>query len=197
MFFATQHCTRSPLFGGQSARQGRGFGTKLNLVSLMDIFTILVFFLMVNSGDVEILQPDENVVLPKSYAKMRPDESPVIKISDSTLIYKENAVVSLTDIDKTKELIEPLYQALMAAKDNHSKNNVSLAAGGNDSKAATVISIMGSANVPYKVLKKVLYTCAQAGYSDVALAVEYAPATVANDGAVSIGSTNSAAGASS
>ena len=41
-------------------------GGKLNLVSLMDIFTILVFFLMVNTGDVEILQPDERIVLPKS-----------------------------------------------------------------------------------------------------------------------------------
>ena len=28
----------------------------LNLVSLMDIFTILVFFLMVNSSEVEVLQ---------------------------------------------------------------------------------------------------------------------------------------------
>ena len=30
--------------------------SKLSLVSLMDIFTILVFFLMVNASDVEVLQ---------------------------------------------------------------------------------------------------------------------------------------------
>lgn len=34
---------------------------KMNLVSLMDIFTILVFFLLVNSSDVEVLQTDKSI----------------------------------------------------------------------------------------------------------------------------------------
>ena len=42
--------------------------SKLNLVSLMDIFTILVFFLMVNNGDVEVLQADNSIELPESVA---------------------------------------------------------------------------------------------------------------------------------
>ena len=33
----------------------------LNLVSLMDIFTILVFFLLVNSSDVEVIETDKNI----------------------------------------------------------------------------------------------------------------------------------------
>jgi biopolymer transport protein ExbD len=37
---------------------------RLNLVALMDIFTILVLFLMVNNGDVEVLQPERNITLP-------------------------------------------------------------------------------------------------------------------------------------
>jgi hypothetical protein len=32
---------------------------------------------------------------------------------------------------------------------------------------------MGDASVPYALLKRVLYTCAQAGFRDVSLAVEY------------------------
>jgi biopolymer transport protein ExbD len=47
--------------------------SKLNLVSLMDIFTILVFFLMVNSGDVEILQSDKDITLPDSVSEQKPD----------------------------------------------------------------------------------------------------------------------------
>ena len=37
---------------------------RLNLVALMDIFTILVLFLIVNNGDVEVLQADRRVALP-------------------------------------------------------------------------------------------------------------------------------------
>ncbi|NIQ08461.1 MAG: biopolymer transporter ExbD, partial [Gammaproteobacteria bacterium] len=37
-------------------QQRYGAPAKLNLVSLMDIFTILVFFLLVNSGDNQLVQ---------------------------------------------------------------------------------------------------------------------------------------------
>ena len=45
-------------------RHGKNVG--LNLVSLMDIFTILVFFLLVNSSDVETLPNAKDLQLPES-----------------------------------------------------------------------------------------------------------------------------------
>lgn len=47
----------------------------LNLVSLMDIFTILVFFLMVNSSDVKVMQSTADVALPQSTAEHEADDS--------------------------------------------------------------------------------------------------------------------------
>jgi hypothetical protein len=41
----------------------------LNLVSLMDIFTILVFFLLVNSSDVETLPNTKELQLTESIAE--------------------------------------------------------------------------------------------------------------------------------
>jgi biopolymer transport protein TolR len=43
------------------ARNHKRRTTKLSLVSLMDIFTILVFFLMLNASDVQVLQRDDSV----------------------------------------------------------------------------------------------------------------------------------------
>lgn len=156
-------------------------GGKLNLVSLMDIFTILVFFLMVNTGDVEILQPDEKVVLPKSFAQIRPDTSPVIKVSADAIYFKEIMVTSLADIgapaakQADQDLIAALYQKLLAEKlrlDSASPvAQVSL--GAETDVPERAISVMGDSAVPYALLKKVLYTCAQAGFRDVSLAVEY------------------------
>ncbi|MGB5326217.1 MAG: biopolymer transporter ExbD [Pseudomonadales bacterium] len=148
-------------------RQPRGSATKLNLVSLMDIFTILVFFLMLNTGEVEVLQPDEKVVLPKSFAELRPDNSPVIKVNSHAIYFKEREVVSLDDPAIRKETIAPLYH-LLAAQLKNSPVNVE-----GKLQAERSISIMGDASVDYALLKKVLHTCAQAGFRDVALAVEY------------------------
>lgn len=65
------------------ARNHRRLGQnpRLNLVALMDIFTILVLFLMVNNGDVEVLQADRNIDLPESVSEQRPELALTIKVS--------------------------------------------------------------------------------------------------------------------
>ena len=40
--------------------------TKMNLTSLMDVFTILVFFLLVNSATTEVLETPKQIKLPDS-----------------------------------------------------------------------------------------------------------------------------------
>jgi len=61
-------------------------GIALNLVSLMDIFTILVFFLLVNSSDVEVLPNAKEIQLPESIAEEKAKESVVILIGENDII---------------------------------------------------------------------------------------------------------------
>lgn len=164
--------------GTTSSKHRRGMiagASKLNLVSLMDIFTILVFFLMMNTGDVEILQPDEKVVLPQSFTQHKPDTSPVIKVSAEAIFFKEVQIVTIDDLlikssidNLDKELINNLYTALVKEKAFLSSLATKI-----DEIPSYSISVMGDASVPYATLKRVLYTCAQAGFRDVSLAVEY------------------------
>ena len=60
--------------------------TKMNLTSLMDVFTILVFFLLVNSGSVEILESPKNVLLPESKVESKPRETVIISISPEEIM---------------------------------------------------------------------------------------------------------------
>ena len=62
--------------------QARGKAQPLNLVSLMDIFTILVFFLLVNSGQVETLPNAKDLQLPESVAEQKARENVVIIVTD-------------------------------------------------------------------------------------------------------------------
>ena len=60
------------------ARNKRRAGWKLNLTPLMDVFTVLVFFLMFNSSSVETLQQPKQIVLPESVTEAKPRETVVI-----------------------------------------------------------------------------------------------------------------------
>ena len=84
--------------------QRRGFQKKhgktatLNLVSLMDIFTILVFFLMINSSEVEVLQTGSDIKLPDSTSEKQPDNRLVISVSHDDLIVQGRAVADIAEV---------------------------------------------------------------------------------------------------
>ena len=59
---------------------------KMPLTSLMDVFTILVFFLLVNSGSVEILDAPKEVQLPESRVEAKPRETVVIFVSPDEIL---------------------------------------------------------------------------------------------------------------
>jgi biopolymer transport protein ExbD len=139
---------------------------KLNLVSLMDIFTILVFFLMVNSGDVEVLQSDKNIKLPESVAEQKPALTLLIKISDQDLIVQGRKVASVSDIlSQSSNEIEELSKELeyLASRKPLLSHN--------EKERGRSVIIMGDQNIPYKLLKRVMATCAQTDYRDISLAV--------------------------
>lgn len=139
---------------------------KLNLVSLMDIFTILVFFLMVNSGDVEVLQSDKNITLPESIAEQKPALTLLIKISDQDLIVQGRKVASVSEVmSQTSNDIAALSKEL-----EYLASRKPLLSNDEKEKGRSVI-IMGDQNIPYKLLKRVMATCAQADYRDISLAV--------------------------
>jgi biopolymer transport protein ExbD len=145
---------------------------KLNLVALMDIFTILVFFLMVNNGDVEILQADSNVPLPDSISEQKPEMALLLKVStedilvegrtiekiDSALSQQDNTIAKLTE--------ELRYQASRAA-----------ALTPQEQQTGRSIIIMGSQDMPYKLLKRIMASCAASDYRNISLAVNSAPPT--------------------
>ena len=73
-------------------------GANINLVSLMDIFTILVFFLLVNSSDVETLASEDDIKLPESISEMKPRDTIVISVSDTDILVQGRKVSDVKTI---------------------------------------------------------------------------------------------------
>jgi biopolymer transport protein ExbD len=138
----------------------------LSLVSLMDIFTILVFFLLVNSAEIQTLEPPKSLVLPESVAQDRPRETVIVLVTGDTVFVQDEPVVSVADVDRADGvIIAPLKRALARQDDRR------LMQAAATDPSAREITILGHRDVPYRVLKKVMATCTEAGYGKLSLAV--------------------------
>ena len=151
-----------------SHQQRRGLQKKhsktatLNLVSLMDIFTILVFFLMVNSSEVEVLQTSSKIKLPDSSSEQRPKNQLVISISDEDLVLQGRPVAKVAEIsDPSISVIEGLKSEL----------EYQAARKGESPEGGYAITIMGDKALPYWLLKKVMITCQTTDFARMSLAV--------------------------
>ena len=146
-------------------KRHKGSGA-LNLVSLMDIFTILVFFLLVNSSDVETLPNAKELQLPESIAERKAKETVVILIGEKDLIVQGTPVAKIADVMRIKgNDIPELRQALKSQNDRVLRREA------NDDIAGREVTIMGDKETPYRLLKKVMATCTASDYGQISLAV--------------------------
>ena len=141
-------------------------GGGLNLVSLMDIFTILVFFLLVNSSEVEVLPNDKDIQLPESIAEEKAKETVVILIGDNDILVQGSPVVSVSEVmNRSGNDIPELKAALQ------SQNDRVLRRENNQDIASREVTIMGDRDISYRLLKKVMATCTESDYGQISLAV--------------------------
>ena len=138
----------------------------INLVSMMDIFTILVFFLLVNSSDGEVLPAIKSVRLPESVAEAKPRETVVITVSGTDVSLQGRVVTGVAQLMEEKtEISTGLKSALEDQKRHAPAETPDVPPGGRE------VTIMGDKTIPYRVLKKIMATCSMAGYGRISLAV--------------------------
>ena len=137
----------------------------MNLVSLIDVFTILIFFLLSNSGGVEILPSPKAVQLPESVSEKAPRENLIVVVSGSEILVDGRKIANVADVLAMEgDLIAPLKAEL----DLQANRQVIRKENEAQSKQLT---IMGDKDIPYRLLRKIMVTSARANYSDVSFAV--------------------------
>jgi biopolymer transport protein TolR len=151
----------------RAARRNRNTSTvDLNLVSLIDIFTILIFFLLFNMGVAEILPNSKSIKLPESTAEKLPRETVVVMVSQNDIIVDGRKVAAVADVIRSEGDLIP---TLKAELDLLKSRQVIRA----ENEASTrAITIMGDKEIPYQLLRKVMVTCARADYTDMSFAVQ-------------------------
>jgi biopolymer transport protein TolR len=151
----------------RAARRNRNTSSvDLNLVSLIDIFTILIFFLLINTGVADILPNSKAIKLPESTAEKTPRETVVVMVSQNEIVVDGRKVATVSDVIDTEGDLIP---GLKAELDVLAARPVIRAENEAQKKA---ITIMGDREIPYRLLRKVMVTCARADFTDVSFAVQ-------------------------
>ncbi len=148
--------------------------TKMNLTSLMDIFTILVFFLLINSGSVEILDApkicDTARVARRGQATRDGDD---LGQPEEVLVQGEPVALVADILGGKRAALDPIKSRLAQLRENIIGPSTLAVAGSRE------VTILADKSVPFSVIKTLMSTCTGEGYENVSLAVIQKAASVA------------------
>ncbi|WKD48543.1 ExbD/TolR family protein [Microbulbifer spongiae] len=150
----------------------------MNLTSLMDVFTILVFFLLTNTSSNEALEPPKVITLPDSVVETKPRETVTLMVTADEILVESNSVVATSAVLESEEIvIEAIKQAMVAELGKAIGVAQALPQdGGNENEGEQgpeppEVNILADRGIPFSLLKKVMSSCTEAGYTKVSLAV--------------------------
>ena len=131
-------------------RRGSTDSAGMMLTSLMDIFIVLVLYLLVNQGDGINLQLPDGVVLPDSGVDTAPRQSIVIALSDLDIRIQGEAVVSmaevkaspLAEIASIRQAIERIKAAAKAKDQTGIDTEVTIVAGGDAPESVSAFTLV-------------------------------------------------------
>lgn len=148
-------------------KRGKNRTVTLNMVSLMDIFTILVFFLLVNTVDSEVLHSPKQVTLPDSTSEKHPKENIIIIVNSKEISVQGKPVAKTSTAMRSKNNIIPALSRALDQQALHPKDRRL-----NEKQVRKRgITIMGDKEIPFQLLKKVMLTCASSKFTNISLAV--------------------------
>ena len=128
----------------------------LSLTSMVDMFAILVIFLLVNSSTIsQWIEVSHNIELPRSSFADQPQKAPAIQISNEGIFGDERLLVTAKESLRGSAAFGPI-------KDFLSKFD----------RREGFVNIVAHTRVPFGVVRRVVSSCQDAGFGKVNLAVQ-------------------------
>ena len=141
----------------------------LKMTSMVDILTTLLLFLLksfVAGG--ETVLPPPGVTLPESTARVPPEATLVVAISDDTILLGSEPVASVAEVLASESLV---IDELEAGIDRALTQMEGIAARKESGEIPYEITIQGDRDLEFRLLQKVMHTCSRSGIDEMALAV--------------------------
>lgn len=141
---------------------------KLNLTSMMDMFTIiLVFLLKTYSTEGSLIQPSDYLTLPTSTIEQSPEVALDLVISKEWLMLNHKPVERVRNIIAQEGLIIKSLQENLEIYSREAKRMEETFG----TKFSGKVTIQGDKDISYRLLVKVMATCGKSDYPNMRLVV--------------------------
>lgn len=141
---------------------------KLQLTSMMDMFTIiLVFLLKTYSTEGSLIQPSEYLTLPKSSVESPAEVALDVVVSKEWIMVNHEPIERIPEVLRSNDLLIPALQAKLVAYAREAKRMQELYG----TKFSGKVTIQGDRDIPYRLLVKVMATCGRSEYPNMRLVV--------------------------
>lgn len=149
---------------------------KIQITSMVDMFIILLVFLLKSYSTSPVnITPNKSLQLAQSTASTDPVDVLKMVISKSGLFVEDEKIADLKNNEfenaqldvNDKEFIRPLFEAL----DKKAQQSKDIAKINSTIEFDGKVFMQVDRDLPYAVLKKIMYTSMLAGYYDVKFAV--------------------------
>ncbi|MCC2638246.1 MAG: polymerase subunit sigma-70 [Moraxellaceae bacterium] len=148
------------------AHMNRRQVTSLSLTSLMDIFTILLLYLLVNQSAGTVLEPPKNIKLPQSIVETKPRETLVVMVSNDDVLVQGERVATMAEVMASPDdVIEAIRDRMIQVRE--SAVGLATQSEGQDAE----VTVMANQKVHFRAMKRVMTSCTAAGFTKISLAV--------------------------
>ncbi len=128
------------------------------LTSLIDVMTILLVFLLKNfSVEGELITPAKDLQLPNSTIERKAEPMFSVQISKNDLLVNGKAVVKVSSFEDSDSLMIPDFYEAISSYVGSSKSES--------------VMIEADRELPFNVIKRVMFTCSKAGMKDFSVLV--------------------------
>jgi len=156
---------QSRVFSKKFARGKKSGYAGLMLTSLVDMFTIIVIFLLMNfSANGEVLYMSKDIKLPDAYHGAQLERAPVISVSGDAVTFDGRQVASTDELVKGDVLNVP---ELEDALRDERRRYETIHAQDPDHPFRGLVNVQADRKIPFKVIKRIMFACNQSGFGNI------------------------------
>ncbi len=149
---------------------------KIQITSMVDMFVILLVFLLKSySTSPTQISPDKSLALPVSTSTKAPVDALKLVVSKAGIFVDDKKIIDLSqgavDVKDVDASDTNFIRALYAELDQQAQKSKSIAKVNETVEFDGKVIMQADRDLPYELLRKVMYTSMMAGYSDVKIAV--------------------------
>jgi biopolymer transport protein ExbD len=171
---------KSKILGGKMGSSHKATNAELNVVPMVDMMTMLVIFLLNQfSSTGEVLYMQKDIKLPSANHGQMIELAPVVAVSGAQIVITGKKVADVADLDRDSGYlnIPALEEQLRDEKKRWEFIHQS-----DGAKFDGIVNIQADTKVPFRIVKRVMYSCGVAGYFNLNFAALDAGGLAANEG---------------